>query len=543
MSMPNKSPTPAKSIAGNALIIAVTAFLLLTGNATFVARTLQAYPLTAGNLLPLLSLALVFGGATVLLLAPFCLGRLTRPLLAGVLLLPSAAAYFMDSYGVVISQDMLRNVAHTNTAEAAELFSGRLLAYLLLLGVLPALAVMRLRLQPQSLRAEIASRLKLCGAALLLMVATVLAFGAFYASFFRENKDLRQRANPAYYLYSVARFSGDLFTPSAAGAIEHIGSDAAIPSTDVTRDLVIMVVGETARADRFSLNGYTRDTNPELRRHGALSFPNFWACGTSTAVSVPCMFLLSGESKGADAIHHQENLLDVLQRSGVSVLWRDNNSDSKGVAARVTFEDFRTPKTNPVCNPECRDEGMLAGLQQYIDAQPKGDILIVLHQMGNHGPAYHRRYPAEFEKFTPVCRESDLSRCSREEIGNAYDNAVLYTDHFLGKVIELLKRNDGRFETALFYVSDHGESLGENGLYLHGLPKAIAPDTQLRVPAVMWFGANFRPVSQAALQRKAGRRFSHDNVFHTLLGLFEVETRAYVPGKDLLDNATPVARN
>lgn len=541
--MPNTSPIPARSLAGNTLILAVTAFLLLAGNGTFVSRTLQAYPLTAGNLLPLLSLALVFGGATVLLLAPFCLGRLTRPLLAGVLLLSSAAAYFMDSYGVVISQDMLRNVAHTNSAEAAELFSGRLLAYLLLLGVLPALAVMRVRLQPQGLRAEIAARLKLCGAALLLMVATVLAFGGFYASFIREHKDLRQHANPGFYLYSIARFSGELFAPSVAGTIERIGTDAAIPPTDVTRDLVIMVVGETARADRFSLNSYARDTNPELRRHGAISFRNFRACGTSTAVSVPCMFLLSGESKGAEAIHRQENLLDVLQRSGVSVLWRDNNSDSKGVAARVPFEDFRTPKTNPVCNPECRDEGMLAGLQQYIDARPKGDIFIVLHQMGNHGPAYHRRYPAEFEKFTPVCRESDLSRCSREEIGNAYDNAILYTDHFLGQVIELLKRNDAHFETALFYVSDHGESLGENGLYLHGLPRAIAPDTQLRVPAVMWFGANFRPVSQAALQRKAGQRFSHDNVFHTILGLFEIETRAYVSGRDLLDNATPVARN
>lgn len=535
-------PVRSTQPGANTLIIAATAFLLLTGNGTFVSRTLQAYPLTGGNLLPLLSLPLFFGGATVLLLAPFCLGRLTRPLLASVLLLSSAAAYFMDSYGVVINQDMLRNVAHTNSAEAAELFSGRLLAYLLLLGVLPALAVMRARLQPQGLRAEIAARLKLCGAALLLMVATLLAFGGFYASFFREHKDLRQHANPAYYLYSVARFSGELFTSSTAGTIERIGTDAAIPHTDVTR-LVIMVVGETARADRFSLNGYARDTNPELRRHGAISFTNFWACGTSTAVSVPCMFLLSGESKGAEAIHRQENLLDVLQRSGVNVLWRDNNSDSKGVAARVTFEDFRTPTTNPVCNPECRDEGMLAGLQQYIDARPKGDIFIVLHQMGNHGPAYHRRYPAEFEKFTPVCRDSDLSRCSREEIGNAYDNAILYTDYFLGQVIELLKRNDSRFETALFYVSDHGESLGENGLYLHGLPKAIAPDTQLRVPAVLWFGANFRPVSQVALQRKANQRFSHDNVFHTVLGLFEIETRDYVSSKDLLGNARPVARN
>ncbi len=182
---------------------------------------------------------------------------------------------------------------------------------------------------------------------------------------------------------------------------------------------------------------------------------------------------------------------------------------------------------------------MLAGLQEFIDSHPKGDIFIVLHQMGNHGPAYFRRYPPEFEKFKPACKDSDLSRCSREEIGNAYDNAILYTDHFLAKTIELLKKNDNKFETALFYVSDHGESLGENGLYLHGLPKAIAPDTQLHIPALMWFGSNFRDVKMSALRAKINNRYTHTNVFHTLLGIFEIETSAYRRGMDILDGARP----
>jgi len=338
------------------------------------------------------------------------------------------------------------------------------------------------------------------------------------------------------------KFARQSFESTSNRPMVVVGADAVIPPTDLTRELVILVVGETARADHFSLNGYERDTNPRLRQVNVFSASNFQACGTSTAVSVPCMFMLDGETKSTLEINKQENLLDVLQRSGVNVLWRDNNSDSKGVASRVQYEDFRSPKINPVCDTECRDEGMLAGLQQYIDLHPRGDILIVLHQMGNHGPAYYKRYPPAFEKFKPACKESDLSRCSREEIVNAYDNAILYTDHFLAKAIELLKKNDSRFETALFYVSDHGESLGENGIYLHGMPKSIAPEAQLHVPAVMWFGRNFHAVTPSALREKSKMRFSHDNVFHTILGFFEIESETYRPLKDILNEAKPAKK-
>jgi lipid A ethanolaminephosphotransferase len=226
----------------------------------------------------------------------------------------------------------------------------------------------------------------------------------------------------------------------------------------------------------------------------------------------------------------------VLQRAGVNVLWVDNNSDSKGVALRVPYRNYKSPEVNTICDIECRDVGMLVPLQDYIDSHPTGDILIVLHQMGNHGPAYYKRYPAEFEHFQPVCRNNDLNQCTREEIINAYDNALRYTDHFLAEAIELLKRNDDRFETAFFYVSDHGESLGEGGAYLHGLPKAIAPSGQLHVPALMWFGRNYDELDRAALMAKRGQPFSHDNLFHTVLGFMEIETSIYRRELDILDS-------
>ena len=108
--------------------------------------------------------------------------------------------------------------------------------------------------------------------------------------------------------------------------------------------------------------------------------------------------------------------------------------------------------------------------------------------MGNHGPAYFKRYPKEFEKFKPACQTAELSECSDEEIGNAYDNAILYTDYFLSQVVQLLKQNEQKFEASMLYISDHGESLGENNLYLHGMPYMLAPSEQTDVPVIVWAG-------------------------------------------------------
>jgi lipid A ethanolaminephosphotransferase len=228
-----------------------------------------------------------------------------------------------------------------------------------------------------------------------------------------------------------------------------------------------------------------------------------------------------------------ENLLDVLSHAGVNVLWRDNNSSSKGVADRVAYESFKHAGSNTICDPECRDEGMLVGLQAYIDKHKSGNILIVLHQMGNHGPAYYKRYPETFKKFTPVCATNQLEDCSVAEINNAYDNAILYTDYFLKKVIDLLKANNQAFETTMLYASDHGESLGENGLYLHGMPYLFAPQAQTHVPALFWVGDGNEGIDKARLRRIQHERFSHDNLFHTVLGVMGVQTTVYDESMDI----------
>lgn len=513
------------------LLIAV--FLLVADNVTFFRHLVAVYPLTPANGGFLLSLAIGLGAFTFLFLTLISYGRLLRPVLAVLLIVAALAAHFMDQYNVVIDHSMISNLVQTDLAEASDLSNLPLLLRVLLLGVLPALAVCFCPLQRQPWRRVLWCQSRDTVISLVLILGLVLGFSRFYASFFREHKPLRSYANPTYLAYSLGKYLGKRFS-AGVQPIKSLGLDAHIPATDQDRELIILVVGEAMRADHFALNGYARDTTPFLRSTGAISFAQMYSSGTSTAYSVPCMFSnfpreLFSESKGAS----NENLLDVLQHGGVHVLWRDNNSDSKGVALRVAYQDFKAPNKNTVCDVECRDEGMLAGLQDYIDSQQTGDIVIVLHQMGNHGPAYYKRVPQNFEYFTPICRTNQLEECSNEEIVNAYDNVVRYTDFFLGKVIGLLKQNDQRFETAMVYMSDHGESLGEYGVYLHGLPYAMAPDSQKHIAAAMWFGQRYA-IDRDKLRAKAGERYSHTNFFHTVLGLVEMQTVAYDKRLDIL---------
>jgi lipid A ethanolaminephosphotransferase len=221
----------------------------------------------------------------------------------------------------------------------------------------------------------------------------------------------------------------------------------------------------------------------------------------------------------------QENALDVLAKHGVEVLWRDNNSDSKGVATRVTYEDYKSPTLNPICSGECRDIGMLSGLDDYISQHKDKDMMIVLHQMGNHGPEYYRRYPKAFERFKPACQTGELRDCSQEEIDNAYDNAILYTDYFLSEVIQFLKKYDEQYEVAMLYVSDHGESLGEHGFYLHAAPYIMAPKEQTHVPVIAWLGKHF-DYSMEDIKPYQHLAISHDDLFCSLLIAYELETKS-----------------
>ena len=516
------------------LIVLFAVFMMTFDNIAMYRNILEVYSLQAKNVPFLLSLVVVFSCAIVFLMSLVCYKHTIKPVLISVLLISASTSYFMMTYNVVIDDIMIANMLQTDNAEISDLMNIKFFLYIFFLGVLPSIWVLRIKIKQVTLKKEVLSNLKLATISMTVALSLVLVFSSYYASFFREHKMLRFYANPTYYLYSAVNYAGSFFK-GANAELKKIALDAVIEKSPGPRKLVVMVVGETARSDRFSLNGYTRETNPELKKENIDNYSNVWSCGTSTSVSVPCMFSMYNRSDySSSKAKSTENVLDVLKRSGVNVLWLDNNTGSKGVASRILFESYRDEKVNPICDIECRDVGMLSRLKSYIQVHPEGDIFIVMHQMGNHGPAYYKRYPERFEKYQPVCKTNQLEDCSKEEIDNAYDNAILYTDHFLAKVISELKQYSPDFNTSMVYVSDHGESLGENGLYLHGLPYMFAPDVQKKVPMITWFSKKDNAsLHKSRTVKHIGGEYTHDNIFHSILGLLKVNTQAYKHNLDI----------
>ena len=534
-----------RSLSQGKLVLLVALFLVIFDNMSFFTNVIKVYPLIGNNLYFVISLGFVLLMFTNLLLTLVSSKYTTKPLLIIIVLISAFTNYFMNTYSVVIDDSMIQNSLQTNLNESLDLLSLQLLLYAFFLGIVPAYFIYKVPIKYKSFKQELYGKLKSIILSLIIIVVLLLSFSKYYTSFFREHKTLRYHTNPTYWIYSVGKYINMTFN-SGPIVVESIGDDAQItePLHEEQKELVIMVVGEAARADRFSLNGYEKETNPLLKKEDIINFSNVSSCGTTTAVSVPCMFSIFGKDdydykKGIGT----QNILDVISKSGVEILWRDNNSDSKGVALRVPFEDYRTSKNNTICvDGECRDIGMLVGLDKFIEKNKNKDILIVLHQMGNHGPAYYKRYPIEFEKFIPTCKTNQLEQCTKEELSNAYDNAILYTDYFLSQVINFLKPYENTHETAMIYMSDHGESLGENGLYLHGMPYFMAPEAQTKVGAIMWFGGDEmkEDIDVEKLKAYKEKAFSQDYLFHTLLKIFEVDTKLYDKKLDILYDATSV---
>lgn len=468
---------------------------------------------------------------------------LIKPLALCLILSAALASYFMDSYGVLFDRTMVQNLLETDRAEVADLLTPGLFWHLLWKGILPALLVLRVRLRPQSLRRQLLGQgvsLLICG---LLIGGNVALMYKDYSSLFRNHREIRNLAVPSSYLYYGARYLSGAYKETRHD-FEVLGQDAVrvappmVPTDgQLPRpDLLVVVLGETARSMNFGINGYARDTTPELARLPVISFTDVTACGTSTAVSVPCMFsLLTHDHYDAEQAASQSNVLDILQRAGLDVRWEENNSGCKGVCQRITRVDIHPPQESAHCHGEsCFDAQMLVALRRQLQSLDHSAV-IVLHQQGSHGPAYYKRVPSGFEHFTPICRSSELQSCSREAILNAYDNSLRYTDHLLAQLVELLQR-ESRFNSAMLYLSDHGESLGENNLYLHGMPWLLAPDEQKKVPFVTWLSSAFQQqhgIDARCLAAQRDRPLSHDNLAHSLLGLMQVKTDLYDPALDL----------
>ncbi len=450
----------------------------------------------------------------------------------------SIVTYFMDAYGVVIHRLMIQNAAETDFSETRDLFNMSLVLYVVALGLLPALLILKIKISYEEFKTECWRKTKFIAIAFMGCLALIMSMSMDYASFFRNHKNIRQMANPLNFIYAGLSYAA---TSNKIIEVKPIENDAAINSFGkslVKPTLFILVVGETARADHFGINGYKRDTTPLIAQQNIINFPKVTSCGTETAVSVPCMFSAFGRSGYSDSkAKSQEGLLDVINHAGISVLWRDNNSSCKGTCNRIAFEDMQRLQVQNICNDrECFDEILLHLLDEKIAAE-NGSKVIVLHQKGSHGPDYFYRYPDDKEVFTPVCKTNQLQNCTTEEVINAYDNTIRYTDYFLNSAIEWLKTKSSQYNTSLLYLSDHGESLGESGLYLHGMPYALAPKEQKQVPLFLWLSDDYakaNAINTECLKQNNTLAYSHDNLFHTVLGMLNIQTQIYNPNLDIV---------
>lgn len=528
------------------VVAALSVYLLLAANWPLWLELARIGGAPSVYLRSIGTMALLAGFGTVAVLSLTAWTRGMKPVWFAVVLLSAVAQHYMLTYHVVMDPTMAANAMQTDAHEARDLLSWRLLFNVIIVCALPAWGLWRVRILPMRPIAQIWRNAALCVVALAVVAASAVATSRELAPLMRNHVTLRYMLNPLASLYSAgAVVLRPLFQhsrkliPIAGGAA--LGTSYAAQTKP---PLFVVVVGETARSDHFALNGYARNTTPELAARQVISWPNVHSCGTNTLASVPCMFSPLGKTGYEGRKDDYENLVDLAQAVGLAVLWIDNQAGCKGVCQRVptvsASEGLDPATRSALCDgDECLDDVMLKNIDQRIAALPaerrNRGVLLVLHQMGSHGPSYAKRSAPDTKRFMPECTTNVLADCSHGELMNTYDNSIVHTDRFLAHTIDWLQTESSHYDTGMLYMSDHGESLGEYGLFLHGLPYNIAPDVQKHVPMVAWFGDGLKArehLSTACLQKGRDAALTHDNLFHTVLGVMDLKTPTYKPALD-----------
>ena len=431
----------------------------------------------------------------------------------------AAAIYYMFNYQVVLDKTMMGNIFNTEYSESSELITFNLLLFIGFIGLIPAYFYIKLKISRVD-RVKVAIN-GVIGLTISIVILYINASSWLWIDKYASL--LGGKILPWSYIINTNRYYASL-NNSTDGQM-------CLPDGQFshTKKMVfVLVIGETARSDNFSLYGYHRETNPKLQQTpNLLAFKNTKSCTTYTTGSLACM--LSHTEK----VDNFEALPTYLARQGADVIWRTNNwgEPAIDVSSYVKASDLRPSCQGDGCN---LDEVLLTNLIETIESSTKQKILIVLHTKGSHGPSYYSRYTASFNQFKPVCRDEEISKCTSQELINAYDNTILYTDHFLATLIAKLKSLQS-IPSAMMYMSDHGESLGEQGLYLHGTPYSFAPDYQKNIPFLFWASDSMQSHKKLNLELlQQAERHTHFNVFHTVLGAFDFQSPIYRKDLDVL---------
>ncbi|MCX2683071.1 phosphoethanolamine--lipid A transferase [Campylobacter sp. MIT 21-1685] len=478
---------------------------------------IYVYNLLEKNLWLTFGIVVMYFGLVQMIFSILFLKYLTKFFSIFFLFCACVSVYFISFYGIIIDSTMIQNIVQTDSREVKDLFNIRIVIFCLVL-LFMCIVILMTRISSQkTFKKAVFIRIWSFLLGFVFFMAVFLPLTKSYIPFFRNHNEIRMYNIPFYQIYAVYRYY--TLRMKEKKELESLANDA-YRENNSTKKLFVLVVGETARAANYSLGTYTKnDTNTYTKNQQVIFFDNASSCGTSTAVSLPCMFSVS-KRKEFSPSEYKENILDILHKIGVKTVWYDNNYGfCKGVCARIESENIQAEY----------DGALLESLRKQLHSLDTQNI-IILHLQGSHGPSYYKRYPKEFKVFHPTCDTNELDKCSNEALENTYDNTLLYTDYLLSQIIALLKEQKD-YESALLYLSDHGESLGENGIYLHAIPYFIAPKYQTHIPVIFWS-------NQADLMKRASQHshfaISHDNLFSTLLGFFQVQTSLYEDEFDLL---------
>lgn len=522
----------------NKLLLVITAYFTLVFNYPFLSEFMGAIiELEQFNVLFLLSVPFLLGSLLLIVFSVLAVPMIFKPVFITITLTSALVFYAALHYGTVFDYGMIQNSVETDQAEAFSYLNIQSVIHFCVLGLLPALFIAKTKIVTQGYSQAVLARLKLFAGAFIILLTIVFFFYQDYAAVGRNNSHVKKFINPTQYLYSGAKYIKYNYLESE---IPFKTLDIApIDTSPTENEVMVFVLGETARAQNFSSNGYLKNTNQYTSKYEITSFENMFSCGTATAVSVPCMFS-SMTRDNFDRRHadKQQNVLDLIQLAGFDVQWINNNG-CKNVCDRIPTINIDLSQNNPLCDGNyCQDETLLLPLEQKLASLSSNKTIIVLHMMGSHGPTYFKRYPNEHRKFTPDCARSDIQNCSSEQLINTYDNTIAYTDFVLSKVIEQLEKLPKKYKTSMLYVSDHGESLGESGVYLHGLPYSFSPQQQRHIPMLLWSNNNQHQTSCVKQQAK-NQKFSHDNLFHSLLGWLSISSTAYQSQLDIFAPCSP----
>ncbi len=450
-----------------------------------------------------LTIATIFANALFFYIVLFLLRSVGKWLLILIFIINAIAVYFINTYGAIIDESMIGNVLNTDYEESTSFLSFGLFFYIILLGILPSFLIFKI----EFIRPTIKRFLLHVFLTLLFLLSVAYVNSSNWLWIDKNSKTLGGLVMPwsyavnlnLYYLHKNKENEKQILLPNAT-----------IKNTE--KSVVVLVIGESSRSSNFSLYGYEKNTNPLLSKIENLHHFKAEACATYTTAGLKCIL----EYKDTSDLY--EILPNYLFRNNIEVIWKTTNWGEP----KVNIKNFKNKdELRKNCEGEfCEyDEIMLKGLKEQILASTKNKILIVLHTSTSHGPTYYKKYPPQFEQFSPVCKSVELADCTQEELINAYDNTIVYTDYILATLIDHLKQVP-EYKSSMIFISDHGESLGENNLYMHGIPASLAPKEQLDIPFIVW-------TSDTLIKIKEEQQFSQHNIFHSVLDFLDVESPIY----------------